>query len=412
MKLTKRSVDGLQPPAEGQAFYWDDELKGFGVRITANGVKTFILQGRVHGKTRRITLGRHGVLTPDQARDRARKELVKLMDGVDPSNEKTKEKALSITLGDASEAYLEHKKRKLKPRTVADIRRQVKVKFAGWVDVPLATLTREMVLTRFNELSETAPTQTNQAFRFLRAIWNYTREAHRDNSQNTILPENPCNILSATDSWNESNRRTSRVPDDNIGATWNRIQELRLAPQWRKSVNDAADAIALLMLSGARLNEVLGLRWEQVNLAERWWKIENPKNKNTITLPMSNAAFEILERRDQEGVFVFPARTETGHIGDIRRTILKIHEAAGVAFTAHDLRRTFRRIAGLAKVEYWKCKLLLNHAPGSDITLSNYTEVSDLLYLKEDVEAIAQFIEKKALEAKHKVIPLPKKSVA
>ena len=72
-KLTKRAVDALKPPGTGQTFLWDSELRGFGVRALPSGLKTFILQYRnAEGRSRRILVGRYGVLTVEQARDRAK----------------------------------------------------------------------------------------------------------------------------------------------------------------------------------------------------------------------------------------------------------------------------------------------------------------------------------------------------
>src|SRR3569832_1569417 len=61
-KLTKRHVDSLPAPASGQVFIRDSELKGFALRITSNGVKSFIVEKRINGKVRRITLARYPVL--------------------------------------------------------------------------------------------------------------------------------------------------------------------------------------------------------------------------------------------------------------------------------------------------------------------------------------------------------------
>ena len=63
MRLTKTVVERLPAPAKGYTLHWDGELRGFGVRVTARGVKTFVLQRRVNGKDRRITIGRMGPLT-------------------------------------------------------------------------------------------------------------------------------------------------------------------------------------------------------------------------------------------------------------------------------------------------------------------------------------------------------------
>ena len=77
VKLTKRGIDALKPPAEGQEVYWDTEVRGFGLRLLPSGLKTFILQYRnAEGIKRRINLGRFGVLTVDQARDLAKIKLL------------------------------------------------------------------------------------------------------------------------------------------------------------------------------------------------------------------------------------------------------------------------------------------------------------------------------------------------
>lgn len=86
-KLTKKAVEALEAPATGQAFLWDGELKGFGVRVTKAGVKTFIIQYRnVEGKSRRINIGRYGVMTVENARDEAKIKLGAVAAGEDPAD--------------------------------------------------------------------------------------------------------------------------------------------------------------------------------------------------------------------------------------------------------------------------------------------------------------------------------------
>jgi Arm DNA-binding domain len=72
-KLTKRAVDALETPKRDQTFLWDGEFRGFGVRAIPSGLKTFVLQYRnAEGRSRRIMIGRFGVLTVEQARDKAK----------------------------------------------------------------------------------------------------------------------------------------------------------------------------------------------------------------------------------------------------------------------------------------------------------------------------------------------------
>lgn len=87
-KLTKRAVDALAAPAEKQVVHWDSEIRGFGVRVLPSGLKTFVLQYRyAEGIKRRTNLGRYGVMTVEQARDKARIKLGAVTAGEDPADE-------------------------------------------------------------------------------------------------------------------------------------------------------------------------------------------------------------------------------------------------------------------------------------------------------------------------------------
>jgi len=90
-KLTKTAVENLKVPEAGQAFLWDSELRGFAVRVTSGGAKSFVLQYRNgEGRTRRLQIGRFGVLTVDQARTEARIKLGSVATGSDPASDKQK----------------------------------------------------------------------------------------------------------------------------------------------------------------------------------------------------------------------------------------------------------------------------------------------------------------------------------
>jgi hypothetical protein len=105
-KLTKRAVDGLRPPKSGQAFLWDQELRGFGVRVTPSGLKTFILQYRnAEDRTRRVVLGRYGVLTVDQARHQAIIKLGVVAAGGDPADDRAAARK-GMTVAEVCDWYL------------------------------------------------------------------------------------------------------------------------------------------------------------------------------------------------------------------------------------------------------------------------------------------------------------------
>ena len=108
MHLTKRALETLayHGPHPRRDVRWDDLLPGFGVRVFSSGAKTFVLSYRHQGRKRLMTIGTFGVLTLDQARDRARKALVEVTDGIDPQGERERI-AQGETLKDLCEAYLE-----------------------------------------------------------------------------------------------------------------------------------------------------------------------------------------------------------------------------------------------------------------------------------------------------------------
>src|SRR5215471_2102617 len=105
IKLTKGAVEKLPVPETGQEIYRDIELKGFGIRVTSGGTKTYVGERRISGKVRRVTLGRSNVLSAEEARRRAQEFLGKVAGGRDPIAEKHASAARDITLLKVLETY-------------------------------------------------------------------------------------------------------------------------------------------------------------------------------------------------------------------------------------------------------------------------------------------------------------------
>ncbi|HOD28549.1 MAG TPA: tyrosine-type recombinase/integrase [Syntrophales bacterium] len=407
MKFTKRSIESLPLPSSGQKLIWADDPKGFGIRLTV-AKKTYVVQGRVRGsgKSRRISLGEHGTLTLDEARRMARKEISAMLSGADPVKIKKVEKAHAVTLKKLVEKYIEDR-RDLKQSSIDDINKHLRGSFNGWADRPFAAITRDKVVARFRQLSERSPAQANQAFRVLRALLNYARAAYRD-GETPILPENPVRVLSDAKLWNRVPSRSGRIPTDKIGAAWNILRDLRNAQDQTRIAETMADAVSFLMLTGARWSEGAALTWDRVNLDEAWWYLPDPKNRIPLTLPLPNEAIKILERRPRSGNYVFPARSGDGHITDTRSVLVAVSESAGVKVSPHDLRRTFRAVAGECGIEFWKTKLLMGHKLSGDVTITHYTETSDLRYLAKESNRIADWIVSQgAIAASKNVLQFP-----
>ena len=120
LKLTKSIVDKLESIAgKDQSFYRDETLKGFALRITANGVKSFILETRINGRVKRITLGKYGNITVEEARKQAKTLLGSVAKGDDPIAEKKTQKVNAMTLKQVLNDYFKARK-DLKPRTLND----------------------------------------------------------------------------------------------------------------------------------------------------------------------------------------------------------------------------------------------------------------------------------------------------
>ena len=113
-KLTKSVLDGIKPGSKDE-FHWCVEPKGFGCRVTPTGKISFVVQGRVEGgiaAPARLTIGRYGVFTVDQARDVARERLRSMRMGIDPRNVKREDEAKAVTLRQVADAFFARPDRK------------------------------------------------------------------------------------------------------------------------------------------------------------------------------------------------------------------------------------------------------------------------------------------------------------
>lgn len=384
MKITKTTVDKLNPPADkAQEFFRDDLLKGFAVRITASGVKSFVVEKLIDRKVRRITLGRYGELTVEQARKEAQKLLGKIATGIDPIAEKQEAKVRAVTLLEVFNDFLKTRKG-LKPVTIYGYKRVVNLAFADWQDKPLLSITKDKIAKRHAQLGkESGEAYANLSMRILRAIFNFAAGQYEDAQGRSLILENPVKRLSQTRAWYRVSRRQTFIKPHDLAAWYGAVQKL--------SNETLRDYLLVLLFTGLRRQEAAELTWSQIDLTARTLTVSDTKNHQPHTLPLSTYLHELLITRKQQAssAYVFPGSGKGGFIVEPRKQMARVTQESGVAFTVHDLRRTFITVAESLDISAYAVKRLVNHKMNNDVT-AGYI-VNDVERLRKPMQIISDY---------------------
>jgi len=390
-RFSKRSIESIDPPARGRATYKDKTTPGLTLRVTAKGTKSFALVRWAGGRMKRVTLGRFPALTVEQARKQAQAMLVDLNQGVDPVQKKRAERARGVTLAEVFKDYMAD--RTHSPNTEAAYKTTMQVYLPQWMDKPLGSITREAVAKRHKAASEHSATGANKAMRLLRALFNYASEEYLDENQHPLFPDNPVRTLSHKRTWNRETRRSSRIMTHELPVWWKAVSGLE--PVFR-------DYFRFLILTGLRRREAAALRWGDIDFHERTLTVQDTKNHEAHTLPLSTYLLDMLKARhaEAESEWVFPSTRGEGHLQEPKAQVARLRRETGIqGCSPHDLRRTFISTAETLDLSSYALKRLLNHKQAADVT-QGYL-VLEIERLREPMERITDTI-LKAAEAKPK----------
>jgi integrase len=369
MKLTKRTVDSLICEPGKDIFYWDDDVPGFGLRIKSTGVKSFIIQYRnAGGASRRVTLGKMGVLTPEMARKLAKEKLAEVVKGGDPAEAKAEERK-AMTVKQLCEEYLVAAEKglilgkrglpkkdstlvsdrgriarhivpllgsqKVRNLTGPDISRFIRDVSSGKTAVDVKTKARGRAIVEGGK--GTASRTTG----LLGGILSFA-------VSEGIIATNPVRGIKRP----ADQRRETRLSSDQYRA-------LGLALDNAAAEGEAWQVIAairLLALTGCRRGEIEALKWDDVDIVGRCLRLSDSKTGKSVR-PIGTAVVTELNRIERTGPYVLPGRGRDGHFVGLPKAWLRIvanaakleeqfSDASALAsVTPHGLRHAYASVA-------------------------------------------------------------------
>lgn len=380
VKLTKRTVDAITPGDRASIVY-DTDLKGFGVRIAPNGSLSWFVEyrpgagGRRVAKKRMVIGGRE--FTPEQARQAAKGILASISLGSDPVAVRREERE-SETFREFAERYLrEEAEAKLKPGTVVNYRICVRKHAVPEIgSIKLNRISTADISRIHSKVGHTRPMTANRVVECISSIFRYAATCN-------LVPvgHNPTKGIRA---FRES-RRERFLNSDELARLGSAIREAETVgipydvdetkptskhapkPENRRINIDAytAAAFRLLILTGARLREILHLKWEYVDFQRGLLLLPDSKTGRKAIV-LNAPALAVLHSLDRKGEYVIFSEQEDKPRADLNRpwrTISNRAQLPGVRI--HDLRHTHASVGAGAGLSLPIIGKLLGHTQSS-----------------------------------------------
>ena len=312
-------------PASAQVFIRDDELTGFALRVTSNGAKSFVWEGRVKGRMRRVTLGQFPAISVMKARDQALAMKAAVTAGRDPTAERKRQNR-ELTFAELAARYIEEYAKEHKKSWREDERR---IK---------AHLVPRFGTRRLSDIRPDEIISMQQAIKRDRGLYESNRVA--------VLTRTMFNIARDMQLYSGEN------PAQRIKLFREEKRERFLSPEELHRVNAALEQetneywrayFPLSLMLGTRKNELLAARWENLDLEQGTIRLPTTKAGRPHLLPLPTPAVDLLRalpsRASSE--WVFPGKGTTGHLVEVKSAWGRIRRLAAVPDArVHDLRRT------------------------------------------------------------------------
>jgi integrase len=334
-------LDRAKAPARGQRFLRDAKVQGLALRISRGGAKSWVWEGRVRGRVRRITLGHHPAFSLPIARTKALAMAAAVADGRDPAAERARERG-ELTFGAFAQIYIERHATPHKrsadddKRMLRDVLPQKKEESkehepapvpATWKHRRLSDITRAEVTQLHGRLQRERGLYTaNRILALLRTMFNLAKR------WGTLSADNPAVGVRM---FREEKRDRFLTPDE-LKRTLAGIEQ---EADWRWRAY-----FKLSLLLGPRRSELLSARWVDIDLQTCTWRLPTTKAGRSHLLPLPTPAVAILESLPSRGQsdWLFPSTAAaSGHLEEPRKAWQRIRSQADVKdVRIHDLRRT------------------------------------------------------------------------
>jgi integrase len=374
-KLTKRAVDALETPKRGQTFLWDGELRGFGVRAILSGLKTFVLQYRnAEGRSRRIVIGRYGVLTVEQARNKAKVKLGTIAHGGDPAEEVDGPRE-TITVAEICDWYLVEAEagrllgRRNRPIKLSTLtmdrsriethikpllgRRQVRaLKVADISGMQADIAAGKTAKPRGPGRGGVTTGGEGVAARTVSTLQSLLAHANRLD----VIASNPA--VGVRKLAGKKNERRLSV------AEIKRLGETMRAAERNGEHQIALAAVRLMLLTGFRISEAQGLQRDWLHADQGYVHFPDTKSDGQVrAIGPSAAQLAASQPARKNCPYVFPADIGDGHFTAAKSCLARLCAAAQIeGVTPHTLRHTFGSVAGDLGFSELTIAALLGHA--------------------------------------------------